>query len=63
MHFIARLRRTLPLLWPPTALRVIRRGAEAVAAFRAEHGREPTEQEWLEISRCVDRDLFPPKSS
>lgn len=59
-NFFAKLRQTLPLLWPPTVLRVIQRGAEEAAKFRAEHGREPTEQEWLEMSHRVDQELFPP---
>jgi hypothetical protein len=47
----------LLVLWPPVALRLIRRGAEEVAAFRAEHGREPTEQEWAEMARRIDREI------
>jgi hypothetical protein len=60
MEFFDSLRRlgsTLPMFWPPTAIRIMRRGAEEVAKFRAEHGREPTDEEWREISRRVDKEV------
>lgn len=57
MDFLRRLRDTLVVLWPSTAIRIMRRGAEEAAKFRAEHGREPTEAEWNEISRRIDKEV------
>jgi hypothetical protein len=55
--FFATLFGGLLLFGPIRMLRVIRRGSERVAAFREQHGREPTEPEWLEISRQVDEEI------
>jgi len=46
----------LLILGPYCALRIAIRGAQEVARFRAEHGREPTEQEFDEISEYVAKE-------
>lgn len=46
------------ILWPPTAIKIIRRGGQAVAEFRKEQGREPTPQEWSEIANRVGREIL-----
>jgi hypothetical protein len=57
MNFLRRLQNALTVLWPTTALRIMQRGSEEIAKFRAEHGREPTDAEWTEISRRVDAEV------
>jgi hypothetical protein len=39
---------------PIRTVRIIRRGSERVAPFRAAHRREPDNVEWLEISHQKD---------
>ena len=56
-EFIKRLRSAMSVLWPARAIRIMRLGAQRVAEFRAEHGREPTDEEWKEISRRVDKEV------
>lgn len=58
MNTIKTLLQLLRLCWPPAAIRIIRRGGLAIAQFRAEHGREPTEQEWKEIALRVEREVL-----
>jgi hypothetical protein len=35
----------------------MRLGAKRIALFRDAHGREPTDAEWIEISRQVDAEI------
>jgi len=43
---------------PIQSIRIMRRGAQAVAVFRQQHGREPTEAEWEAISDRVGREML-----
>jgi hypothetical protein len=53
--------KALRIFWPPVAIRIIIRGAQVVAQFRAEQGREPTEREWREMANRVGREIFSDK--
>jgi hypothetical protein len=50
IDYLSRLCSAMSVFWPPRAIRMMRLGAQRIAEFRNEHGREPTEQEWKQIS-------------
>jgi len=48
----------LLIVGPIRSYRIMRLGAQRVAAFRATHGREPTDAEWAEISQRVGEECL-----
>ena len=50
--------RLLRVVLPWNVVRIMKRGAQVAAAFRAEHGREPTMQEWDMLSEQVSREVL-----
>jgi hypothetical protein len=58
MDFLRRLRDIMTPLWPPTTIRIMRRGAELARAFRLLNDKEPTEEEWRKISKQVEMEVF-----
>jgi hypothetical protein len=57
MDTIIKFLSALRVFWPPHAIRIIVRGSQEVAAFRALHDREPTEQERSEIANRVGEEV------
>jgi len=55
--FVATLFGALSMIGPIRSIRIMRLGAKRIALFRDAHGREPTDAEWIEISRQVDAEI------